>query len=185
MRIGSGALKGRRIRVPGGIRPTQERVRAAIFNMLARRVRGAKVLDLFAGTGSLGLEALSRGAIRATFVEQDPRAVRALRTNIARSGLLDRTQVVRGDVLRALPTLAQRGETFDLVLVDPPYRTGLAQQAVEAIARLGLLSPEGVIVAESGAQEAIRPPEGYEAVRERIYGDTRVTVLVRRGRGLT
>jgi 16S rRNA (guanine966-N2)-methyltransferase len=179
MRIGGGALKGRRVHVPRGIRPTQERVRAAIFNMLQDRVRGAQVLDLFAGTGSLGLEALSRGAARAVFVEQNPRAVRALRANIMKSGLQARAEVITGDVLRAIPALLRRGETFDLVLLDPPYGTDLAQRTVEAIASLGLLRPGGAIVAESGTQEVIRPPEGYEVVRDRTYGDTRVTVLVR------
>jgi len=154
-------------------------VRAAIFNMLQDRVRGAQVLDLFAGTGSLGLEALSRGADRAVFVEQDPRAVRALRANITKSGLQARAEVIATDVRRAVPVLARRGETFDLVLLDPPYGTGLAQRTVEAIARLGLLRPGGMIVAETGAHEAIRPPEGYEVVRDRTYGDTRITVLVR------
>jgi len=158
-------------------------VRAAIFNMLQDRVRGAQVLDLFAGTGSLGLEALSRGAVRAVFVEQDPRAVRALRANITRSGLQDRAEVIPADVRRAVPVLSRRGEAFDLILLDPPYGTGLAQRTVEAVARSGLLRPGGVIVAESGAQEAIRPPEGYEVIRDRTYGDTRVTVLVHSGEG--
>ncbi|MCS7172608.1 MAG: 16S rRNA (guanine(966)-N(2))-methyltransferase RsmD [Armatimonadetes bacterium] len=175
------AGRGRRIRVPPGVRPTQERVRDAIFNMLGERVQEARVLDLFAGTGSLGLEALSRGAGEAVFVERDPRAVQVLRENLVRGGWEDRAEVWPSDVFRALRSLGRKGRRFDLVFLDPPYGLGLVGQTLEALRTSGLLVPGATVVAESGAREEVPVPPGYTAVRDRRYGDTRVRILVWRG----
>ncbi len=168
--------------MPAGVRPTQERVREAIFNMLGARVQGARVLDLFAGAGSLGLEALSRGAAWVVFVERDPRVVRVLRSNVAQSGLEDRAEVWPKDVFRAIPELARRGDRFEVVLLDPPYGLGLVGRTLEALAASGVLAPEAVVVAESGARQREPVPEGFEVTRDRRYGDTRVRVLIWRGR---
>ncbi len=181
MRIGAGTSKGRRLRVPRGVRPTQERVRGAIFHMLGDRVHGARVLDLFAGAGSLGLEALSRGADRAVFVERDPRVVRTLRANLSESGLGDRAEVWSADVLRTLARLGRGEARFDLVFLDPPYGRGLVGRTLKALAASGILAPEAVVVVESGAREEEPLPMGFELVRDRRYGDTRVRILTWRG----
>ena len=150
--------------------------------MLAARgvtLTGASVLDLFAGTGSLGLEALSRGAARATFVESAGPALAALERNLAALGLAgDRAEVLRGDWRRALDRLAARGAAFRLVLLDPPYGEGLAAAAVERLAASAILASGAIVVAEHAASEPI-PGEvgGLETVVRRAHGRTAVSLL--------
>ncbi len=135
MRIIAGALKGRVLApVQGRTRPTAARVREAIFNILGAAVAEARVLDLFAGTGALGIEALSRGAAAAVFVEDHPEALKGLRRNLETLGLLDRSQVLPLPVAAALRKLAARGEPFDLVFLDPPYGGGVAEATLMALA---------------------------------------------------
>jgi 16S rRNA (guanine966-N2)-methyltransferase len=166
MRIVAGELKGRRLLSPprgGEVRPTSDKVREALFAMLGD-VSGAVVLDLFSGTGALGIEALSRGAERATFVDS---AVGPSHRNVAALGLEDRAELVRADALRYL---GRPGPAFDLILCDPPYR--LARRIGLELDQLlaPRLAPGGKIVIESSAREPVElsaPPE-----RERRYGDT-------------
>lgn len=173
MRVVAGSARGRRLVAPRGrdVRPTADRVREAVFNALGSldAVRGSQVLDLFAGSGALGIEALSRGAAHATFVERAPRALRALEANLASTGLADRATVVRGDVLDRLDRL-QGG--VDLVLADPPYAFG---QWGELLERLARRHPGAVVVAESDRD--IEPPDDGVVVRRRRYGGTVVTIL--------
>ena len=126
MRISAGEHRGRRLQSPKGskTRPTSDLLRQALFNVLGPRIQGASVLDLFAGTGALGLEALSRGAATASFVENDRRAVESLRANLATLKLTARSRVLVGDVFSKLGRLQQAGERFDCVFLDPPYGTG-------------------------------------------------------------
>ncbi len=125
LRVVAGTARGRRLSAPAGriTRPTSDRAREAVFNSLYSMgaVEAAAVLDLYAGTGALGIEALSRGASRAVFVERDPAAVRALHRNLAATGFTDRAEVIRADALRAVDELNRRKRHFDLALVDPPY----------------------------------------------------------------
>ncbi|MDR5683950.1 MAG: 16S rRNA (guanine(966)-N(2))-methyltransferase RsmD [Armatimonadota bacterium] len=185
MRISAGEAKGRRLRVPrgGAVRPTQDRVREAIFNALGDRVVGARVLDLFAGAGTLGIEALSRGADCVVFVERDPRAVGVLRDNLAASGFADRGEVWRSDALRAIRTLAERREAFDVVLCDPPYGAGWAERALDVLSHSGIVGSGGLVVVEAGRGESIRTPRGFRRVRERAYGETLVLFFVREDNG--
>src|SRR5512132_75419 len=127
MRIIAGALKGRRLATPKGdtTRPTADQVRIALMDTLMPRLPGARFLDLFAGAGGVGLEALSRGAARAVFVEQDAGAVTALQLNVATLRVKSATRVLRADAVRALNRLAADGERFDLIFLDPPYDAGL------------------------------------------------------------
>jgi 16S rRNA (guanine966-N2)-methyltransferase len=151
-------------------RPTADRAREAVFSMLASRLgsfEGLTVVDLFAGTGALGLEALSRGAARCTFVELDRAALDALRANIARLGAV-------ADV-RAQPAEGFTGGPFDLAFLDPPYGTGLGQRALAALR----LAPGGLASIETGRDERIEL-EGYSVETERIYGKAKITLL-RRG----
>lgn len=175
MRIISGDYRGRLIKAPKGIRPTQTRVRQAIFNSLQGGWReGLKVLDLCCGSGSLGIEALSRGAGSVTFLDRDPIVIDLLLKNL--SGFEGRFKILKSDLLRGLSRLAP--DRFDLILFDPPYGKGLIPKALKRIVRLGLLTPGGMVVVEHGYREEISPPEGLEKVRERRYGDTVVTYLM-------
>ena len=175
MRIIAGSHKGRRLVAPKGLdtRPTGDRVREAAFNLIGP-VDGAAVLDLFAGSGAMGLEALSRGAERAVFVESDRDAVRAIEANLDTLGL--RAAVLRADAVRALADEAAAGRRYDLVLVDPPYR-----MLADLIPRLqrhlaAVLEPGGLVVLESDARE--EPEVDGLAVRtSRRYGSARLTLF--------
>ena len=157
-----------------GLRPTKDITRQAIFNILADRIAGASVLDLFAGGGSLGLEALSRGAARAVFVERDAMVLRCLRANLA--GIAE-AETVRGSLPGALARL--EGQEFDVVIADPPYRKGLVGESVAAVAARGLVAPGGVLVVEHAAAEPPAAPEGWSVLKQAKYGDTLVTIIRR------
>jgi 16S rRNA (guanine966-N2)-methyltransferase len=180
MRITGGVLRGRTLRAPReGARPTADRVREALFARIDPE--DAAVLDLYAGSGALGIEALSRGAASAVFVERAPRCARVLRENLAALGLDARAEVVVADAPRALGRLAREGRRFDLVLVDPPYASEEAVRALGALARSELLPKGAMVVVESSRR---RPPPvvaGLEVEDERRYGDTLVTRLRRAG----
>jgi 16S rRNA (guanine966-N2)-methyltransferase len=170
IRVVSGEFGGRKLVVPDGLatRPTTDKVRQAVFNSLdsGGLINGAVIADLFAGSGALGIEALSRGAESCVFVERDRAALRALRANIAALGLAERTTVVTSDVPAWVPAL--RG--VDLALIDPPYEFAEWD-------RLLTLLQVPFVVAEAGRQ--IEPPTGWEAVKSRRYGRTWVTQLER------
>lgn len=178
MRIIAGALKGRRLVAPRGAttRPTADQVRIALMDTLAPRLPGARVLDLFAGAGGVGLEALSRGAAHATFVEQDARAVAALRDNVTALGVGAAARVKRGDVLRELQALYQAGERFDVVFLDPPYESSLVESALESLGGGGLLLGEGWVIVQHFTK---RPPAerigALFAFRTRRFGETTLT----------
>jgi 16S rRNA (guanine966-N2)-methyltransferase len=177
LRVIAGRLRGRRLRAPRGrqmTRPTSDRVREATFSMLGE-LDGVVVLDLFAGTGALGIEALSRGAKRVVFVERDAAAIKALETNLRQLGLAASEAEVRvADALVALRTARKRGETYDLVFVDPPY--GQTRQLGDGLSVLlpALLAPGGRVVVESDRRTPAELP--FEVERERRYGDTTITI---------
>src|SRR3974390_710200 len=149
MRIIAGEFKGRRLAaVKGRIRPTSDKVREAIFNILGPKVLGARVLDLYAGTGALTLEALSRGAAEAVVVEEHPAALSVLRQNLETLALHSRVRVLALPVSGALRKLAARGDRFSLIFLDPPYGQGLALKTLAALEASGLVRPEARIVAE-------------------------------------
>jgi 16S rRNA (guanine(966)-N(2))-methyltransferase RsmD len=181
MRVSAGQAKGRKLDVPrsGRVRPTQDRVREAIFNALGEAVLDARVLDLFAGAGGLGIEALSRGAAHAVFVEQDARTARMLRANVERLGLRPRAEVWQAPAARAVLDLHTRGARFDLVLMDPPYRTRLAQTTLDAVCAASILADSAVVVVETYARDPVGAPPGTSKVRERRYGDTLVAFVRR------
>jgi 16S rRNA (guanine(966)-N(2))-methyltransferase RsmD len=173
MRIVGGRLGGRVLRAPTGqaTRPTSEKVREAVFNILGE-VEGASVLDLFAGSGALGLEALSRGAAHATFVDTGRPALAAMRANLDELGVGDRATVLASDAV-AVAAGHRPTEPWSLVFVDPPYRSELARRAVEALQHL---APDAVIVIEHDRRNA--PPERLGSLLrtdERRYGDTLVS----------
>jgi 16S rRNA (guanine966-N2)-methyltransferase len=178
MRIVAGAWRGRTLAVPAGqtTRPTADRVRQALFDMLLHAPWGgralieeAHVLDAFAGTGALGLEALSRGAAHATFVEQDRAALTALHTNIAACRAGDRCTVVAGDVMAMTA-----GPACGLVVLDPPYGQQLVSRALAALRQAGRVAASTLIVAETGRDEARPGPR--DVLAERTHGATRLTI---------
>jgi 16S rRNA (guanine966-N2)-methyltransferase len=185
MRIVGGRLRGRALTAPKSraIRPTADRLRESLFNILVHAygdpVTGARVLDLFAGTGALGLEALSRGAAFALFVDDAAEARALLRENIAALGLAGVTRVFRRDAakLGAAHPLAP----FSLAFLDPPYGRGLAEQALAAACAGGWLAQDALVVVEEAAQAGFAAPAGFDELERRDYDDSALIVLRYRG----
>jgi 16S rRNA (guanine966-N2)-methyltransferase len=183
MRIVAGKHRGRRLVAPEGlaVRPTSDRTREALFNILGQGrggpapLAGARVLDAFAGTGALGLEALSRGAGSVAFMESQPSALAALERNIEALAEQAHAKALRADVLR--PPRAE--PPADIVLMDPPYNQGLAEPALTALAEAGWITADTIVVIELMAKEPFDPPPGFGIRDERKYGKTRL-VFVRR-----
>lgn len=176
MRIIAGEFKGRRLAaVKGRIRPTSDKVREAIFSILGAKVQEARVLDLFAGTGALSLEALSRGARESMLVEDQGAALNILRRNVQALGLEGRTRVMPLPVSGALKKLTAQGEHFTLVFLDPPYGRGLALDTLTALQAFDLLLPEARIIAEHSQRETLPELVGRLKLSQcRRYGDTQV-----------
>ncbi|MEW6192657.1 MAG: 16S rRNA (guanine(966)-N(2))-methyltransferase RsmD [Bacillota bacterium] len=174
MRVIGGSAKRRRLLTPPGrsIRSTADRVKEALFNILAAKTPGARFLDLFAGTGSVGIEALSRGAARVVFVERSPRALTIIRENLRRTGFGDRAVVFAQDALVALSVLGRRGEQFDVIYIDPPYGRGYEAKALAVIGSRGLLAPGGVAISESDCRDNSPEVENLTLFRRERYGDT-------------
>jgi 16S rRNA (guanine966-N2)-methyltransferase len=178
VRIIGGAAKGRRLRAPKGqaVRPTADRVKESLFNILPRDFSGARVLDLFAGTGNLSIEALSRGAAHAVLIDFSPRSAATIRENLRRLGLAAQTEIWTAPVARSLKSLARRRDSFDYIFLDPPYDQGLAGRSLELIGRCALLRAPGTLVIEHSAREAVSPEYGPLRLHDqRRYGDTRLS----------
>lgn len=182
MRVIAGEARGRPLQAPRGlsVRPTAGRMRESLFAMLDSRgaVAGARVLDLFAGTGALGIEAVSRGAAALVAVERSTAVARVLRANVERCGFAGRVEVVVEPVERALGRLAG-GAPFDLVLLDPPWRTGAADEALRGLVGSGLLADRALVVVETAHGEAVRAPAGLGVEISRRMGDGQLTVFRR------
>lgn len=188
MRIIAGTARGRRIlSVPKGlpVRPISSRIKQSLFDILRPRIFGSRFLDLFAGTGAVGMEALSRGAEKVFFVDMDPRCVKVIERNLERSGFKDRAKVQRGNVLSPMSWIAYRSgiEQFDLIFAGPPYvdenkRTlRYTQPLLDNLAAAMLLAPGGWIIAQHHKKEPAQAPAGYELFRRARYGDTVVDFL--------
>jgi len=181
MRVVGGALRGRTLAAPKsqGIRPTIDRLREALFNILVHAygdpVGGARVLDLFAGTGAFGIEALSRGAAFALFVDDGAEARALLRENIATLGLGGVSRIFRRDATKLGP--AHPIEPFSLVFLDPPYGQGLAEKALASARAGGWLTADALIVVEEAAKADFTAPEGFVALERRRYDDTEFNFL--------
>lgn len=175
MRIIGGEARGRPVRLPGGcrIRPTADRVKKSLFDIL-RSVHGKAFLDLFAGSGNVGLEALSRGARYACFVEKDIRLVEAIRTNLLLCGCAMKAAVIAKDAERGLAEIRQKEKRFDIVFSDPPYEQGFVEKTLQWLGPGDLLTPNGIIVLQHSTREAPKelPIGKISAADERTYGDT-------------
>jgi len=178
VRVIAGALKGRRLVTPRGdtTRPTADQVRIALMDTLAPWLPDANVLDLFAGAGGVGVEALSRGAAHATFVERDAKAIAALEANVRALGLESRAAVARGDVVRQLERLAGPGRRFEIIFLDPPYATDDGARVLAALGDGALLAPGGLVVAQHLTKRRPAPEYGVlRAFRDRRFGETTLT----------
>jgi 16S rRNA (guanine(966)-N(2))-methyltransferase RsmD len=184
MRVIAGRCGGIALRGGHGpqFRPTAQVVKGSVFDTLYGRVQEAVVLDLFAGSGSIGIEALSRGAARAVFVEQDQKILRALRTNLDRCGLSEAAEVVRADAMRYLGKVIKSGKYFDIIFADPPYASGLSGKIAEAINGAGSRVC-GMLITESGEEYGVEPEGSLEKIRTRKFGQTIVTYLESREEG--
>ncbi|MBQ5568708.1 MAG: 16S rRNA (guanine(966)-N(2))-methyltransferase RsmD [Oscillospiraceae bacterium] len=176
MRVITGTARGRKLREPTGrdIRPTTDMVKESVFNIIQFKTEGARVLDLFAGTGQLGIEALSRGAAECVFVDKSEEALKLVRENLKTTGLENKAHVVRGDSLSYL----RSGEKFDIVFVDPPYDTDLLEKSLNLATGFDILRENGIIICESRKEKPVQPParEGYTA-KEYRYGRIKLTVF--------
>ena len=181
MRVIGGHDRGRRLRAPRGLRtrPTTDRVRETLFDVLGPTVAGARVLDLFAGTGAVGIEALSRGAARVVLVERDRSALRALRANLAAvDAARAAARIVAGDVLQVLPEIGAQEGSFDFVFVDPPYATTLAGRTLEALAAARVCRDGTEVVVQHSTRTVLPSIRGLSAHRRpRRFGDTALTFL--------
>lgn len=179
MRVITGAARGRRLKELQGMetRPTTDKVKESLFNIIQFDIEGRKVLDLFGGTGQLGIECLSRGAAHCTFVDLRKEAAALIRDNVALCGFTDRAKVIQGDYLSFLTSCREK---FDLILLDPPYASGLLEKALETAAGIDILSENGIMVCES-AVETVLPTlsEPYRKGKDYRYGKIKLTVYRR------
>lgn len=184
MRIVGGSRRGKVLIAPPGegTRPTSDRARQAVFNVLehaawAPGLEGARVIDLFAGSGAMGLEAISRGAAFCLFVETDEAARGAIRENVEALDVIGRTRVHRRDATDLGVKPGSAGEPFTIAFLDPPYRSGLGERALTELARGGWLAPGTVCVLEQSATELLQDTSGFERVDNRRYGAAQVSFL--------
>ena len=181
MRIISGTARGRKLKEPQGLdtRPTTDKVKESLFNIIQFELEGRRVLDLFAGTGQLGLEALSRGAEHCTFVDMRREAAALVRENIQLCRFESQVRVVQEESLSFLSVCREK---FDVVFLDPPYQSGLLEKSLEQLIRFDILREHGIIVCESGAEWTVPPLEPpYEAGREYRYGQIKLSICRRAG----
>jgi len=178
MRVIAGSARGTKLCCPEGlaVRPTHDRVKEAVFSMLQEQVIEASVLDLFAGTGALGIEALSRGAHHAVFVDSSHRSLKATSDNLTKTHLMERATLVQSDFLAFLNSTEDQ---FDLIFLDPPYAEGYLQKILELVAKRQLLTENGIVYCEFDGDMPVLPENLYETVRNKKYGRAHVLLLKR------
>ncbi|MDD2482349.1 MAG: 16S rRNA (guanine(966)-N(2))-methyltransferase RsmD [Lutispora sp.] len=181
MRIIAGELKGRKLeRIDTElIRPTSDRVREALFSILGDMVIDSRFLDLFAGSGSVGIEAFSRGAKEVVFVDAGNDSIKVLNSNLQKTNLIEETEIIQADYAATVEKLAYQGRKFDIIFIDPPYKFGIALDAVRKIQEKNLLSKNGVIIVEHGSKDLIPEKIGiFEIFKEKKYGNIRLSLYV-------
>ena len=180
MRIISGTSRGRRLATPRGhaLRPTSDRVKESIFNILGEEVEGKVVLDLFAGTGNLGIEALSRGAKKTFFVERARESLRMIQRNLLQCSFSGQAEIIPKEVNRAIGILEASGESFDLILMDPPYEKGWIQRTLAKLNNHNIYHEGSVLVIEHGRREPLPQKTGrWAVIKQKMIGDTIISIL--------
>lgn len=184
MRVIAGSARGLKLSAPAGMqtRPTSDRVKEALFSIISsrREFENARILDVCAGTGGLGIEALSRGAASCCFIEQDSRVVKVLEHNLVTTGFAARSECIALDALKGLQLLSRQGKSFDIVFFDPPYASGLYAAVPDALSSLSLLSGQALLVIECSSKMPLAERFGMLVrLDRRVYGDTALEFFVR------
>lgn len=182
MRVIGGIYGGRKIKSPKGknTRPTSDMVREALFNILGNKVLNSTFIDVFAGTGAVGLEALSRGSKEVFFVEKDPNAYKLILQNLESLGIKDKINVIKKDALEGLKILNKKGIIFDIIFMDPPYYKNLILPCLEFIKNSALATPETIIVLQHAYNENfINELAGFKLLKQKKYGDTLLTFMAK------
>ena len=182
MRIITGSAKGTKLKAPRGLdtRPTTDRVKESIFNILGNAVDGASVLDLFAGTGGLGLEALSRGATHAVFVDQSLASIAVIKENIACTKMAEKAEIVKNDVIKTLEKLSDKAYFFDIVFCDPPYNKGYVTKVLQKLDTGSILNPQSILIIEHSRHEVLDDVKWNNLIlkRNERYGETLVSFFI-------
>ncbi len=182
MRVISGDLKGRRLINPEGtmVRPTGSRVKEALFSIIGADITGSTFVDCFCGTGNVGIEAVSRGAAHAYFIERNPRVVEILKRNLKNLGLTESVSIMTLDALKGIKALGKLGVSADIVFLDPPYRYGRTAEIIFSLLEHGVVAPGGVVIWQHSTKTVPAPSYGdLTADTTRIYGDTGITFFTR------
>lgn len=176
MRVIAGSARGTKLICPEGlaVRPTHDRVKEAVFSMIHNQLHGALVLDLFAGTGALGIEALSRGAKKAVFVDAASSSLKTVEGNLEKTHLKEQASLTKSDYLTFLENTNQQ---FDLIFLDPPYKENYLQKALETISERKLLSPDGLIYCETEGEPPVCAASLFQVIRDKKYGRARILLL--------
>jgi len=180
MRIITGKARGLKLTTPKNmdVRPTSDRVKESLFNIIGTKIVGTRVLDLFAGTGNLGLEAWSRGAEKVVFIDESQASLRLVRSNITKAKAEKETKVLKGNAVKVIADLVAKGERFDFIFCDPPYNKGLPAQIIEQVAKYDIVAPGGYLVVEHSQHEILPElPIKLEIIRSEKYGETLISFL--------
>lgn len=176
MRVISGSARGHKLKAPKGLttRPTTDRIKESLFNIIAPDLYGCTFLDLFSGSGSMGIEALSRGAVRAVFVDSDRQSNSVISDNLKATRLSEKAQVMQCDVRTAISRLGRSKESFDIIFMDPPYNKGFVESTLTYISEEKILNPDGYIIAEMSVEDNMPHISNLEAVRVKDYKITKM-----------
>ena len=180
MRIITGKARGLKLTTPKNmdVRPTSDRVKESLFNIIGTKIVGTRVLDLFAGTGNLGLEAWSRGAEKVVFIDESQASLQLVRSNITKAKAEKETKVLKGNAVKVIADLVAKGERFDFIFCDPPYNKGLPAQIIEQVAKYDIVAPGGYLVVEHSQHEILPElPIKLEIIRSEKYGETLISFL--------
>lgn len=181
MRVISGKCRGTKLSAPEGVetRPTIDRIKETLFNMIAFDIPGCRFLDLFSGSGAIGIESLSRGAKRAVFVEKNTQAIACIRQNLAKTNLSDQALLYTVDVDQAIHQLIQKKDVFDIIFLDPPYALKEIEALLIKISQSSLLEKKGYIILEHGTQYPLKAVEGLRLIKEKKYKTTTISFFER------
>ena len=181
MRVISGSIKGRKLKSPfgQGIRPTSDKVKEAVFNILGDILTGLSFLDLYAGSGSIGIEALSRGAKNTTFVDQKSASIELIKTNLEKCGLLDNFEIIHYNVLDSILAISNRQRRYDIIFIDPPYNSDLGIKTLYTILKNNILKPDARIIVEHSAKKIFNDISinNLFYVKDYSFGDTSITLF--------